>query len=216
MPSVRCTYRRGDHAADVVGRYLPGGPHDRGSHPSPDELGVQTTDPRVEHPMRAGRRCPDQLRAEQHHVTTAVVDHRRNKLCHKVLRAYPRSIGNTGAADQGIDGAYQVVGGPHETIDGKRLPEIQVSGEHRSATGPKTGSEFLADVGTAAAHQHQVPTGGQPGRRRQTDGRRGFGDDDRPGLAHHGRRSISVCPAKLWWSTTSGGAGKRPGRGTWQ
>jgi hypothetical protein len=50
-----------------------------------------------------------------------------------------------------------------------------------------------------------VPTGGQPGRRRQTDGRRGLGDDDRPGLAHDGPRSISACPAKLWWSTTSGG-----------
>jgi hypothetical protein len=91
-------------------------------------------------------------------------------LSHKVLRADPGSVGNTGAADQDVGGTYQVVGGLHETIDGKRIGEIQVGGEHRSATGPKTGSEFLADVAPAAAHQHQVPTGCQPRRGRQRDG----------------------------------------------
>src|ERR1700733_13804221 len=208
MRPIRAADSRGDQAADVVGRYPPGRPHDRGPHAGPDELGVQTTDPRVEHPVRAVRRCPDQFRAEQHHITTAVVDHRRNELGHKVLRADPGSVSNTGTADQDVGGTYQVVGGLHETIDGKRVGEIQVGGEHRSASGPKTGSDFLADVGPAPAHQYQVPTGRQPGRRRQTDGGRGFGDNDRPGLAHDGRPSISVCPAKLWWSTTSGEAGK--------
>jgi hypothetical protein len=91
-------------------------------------------------------------------------------LSHKVLRADPGSVGNTGAADQDVGGTYQVVGGLHETIDGKRIGEIQVGGEHRSATGAKTGSEFLADVGPSAAHQHQVPTGRQPRRRRQRGG----------------------------------------------
>ncbi len=120
--------------ADVVGRHLPGRPHYGGSHPGPDELGVQTADPRLEHPVCAGRCGPDQLRTEQHHIAAAAVDHRRNELPHKVLRTNPGSIGNTGAADQDVDRTHQVVGGLHETIDGGRVGEIEVSGEHASAT----------------------------------------------------------------------------------
>jgi hypothetical protein len=129
----------------------------------------RTTEARTPVPTNSASR-PQTHASSIRCVTTAVVDHRRNESRHKVLRADPGSVGNTGAADQDVDGTYQVVGGLHEAIYGRRVGEIQMRGEHRSATGPKTGSKFLANAGPAAAHQHQMPTGSQPGRRRQTDG----------------------------------------------
>ena len=55
MHSLRRADRRGDQAADVARRHLPGRADDRGPHAGPDELGIQTACPRVEHPVSAGR-----------------------------------------------------------------------------------------------------------------------------------------------------------------
>ena len=89
----------------------------------------------------------------------------------KVLRAHPGTVGQTRSADQHVDGADQVVGGAEEATDGPRIGEVQVGGEHRGATGSKTGREILTDLGPAGAHQHQIPADGQPRRRRKCDGR---------------------------------------------
>ncbi len=74
--------------------------------------------------------APSQFRAEQHDVTAAVVDHRRNELADKVLRTRPRPINDTGGADQHVDLTDQIVGGLQESIDRRRVGQVQISGEH--------------------------------------------------------------------------------------
>ena len=139
---IRCADRRGDQTADVVRRHLPGRSHDRRSHSSTDEFGLQTAGPRLQHLARAGRRRPEQLRADQNHVTTSTVDHWWNDLRRKVLRTHPRTVGKANGADQHVHRADQVVSGARQS-DRWRADRRDPGGRrtlrrHRTEDGPRT------------------------------------------------------------------------------
>ena len=197
--------RRRDQTRDVGRRHRAGRPDDRGPHAGADEFGVQAGRPGLEHAIGRRERRADQSRADQHHVATSVVDHRRNDLCRKVLRTHPRTVSHPRCTDQHVDGTDQVVGGPDKPIDRRRIREVQVSRESRRAITPKLGGDPLTDIGAAGPHQHQITAGGQSRRSRECNGRCRFGDDYcSSGLAHEGHRSAAMgrSAAKIWWSTT--------------
>ena len=87
-----------------------------------------------------------------------------------MLCAHPGTVGEASGTDQHVDGTDQVVSGAEEPTDGRRIGEVQVSGEGRCATGSKAGREILTDLGPAGAHQYQIPADGQPRRGRKRDG----------------------------------------------